>query len=93
MDRVEQESIIFLGDLNYFFPKILTMHLKFSYTNYISIGFNLKSTNQTLFAINGFGCGLQSRDELLIEITRYKGNIRNSNIITGQEEILSETFL
>ena len=54
-DEVEQESFVFLGDLNYLSSKNINNSLKeFSYLNYDAIGFNLKSSNQTFIGINGF---------------------------------------
>tara|TARA_Y100000589_G_C26725892_1_gene455645 strand:- start:91 stop:276 length:186 start_codon:yes stop_codon:yes gene_type:complete len=48
-----------------------------------TIGFNLSSSNKTFLAINGCEYGFQSKNDLLIEITGYNGDLENINISSG----------
>jgi len=82
---VEQESFLFLGDLDYLTSKCINNALKESYyLDFDTIGFNLKDQQKTFIAINGSKSGFQLNKDLVIEITGYSGNLENINIINNQ---------
>lgn len=86
-DAVEQESFVFLGNLNYLSEKNINKALKQSFlSDFDAVGFNLISNNKTFIAINGTGKGFQSKNDLIIDITGFSGEIENINIFNDKSQ-------
>ena len=49
-----------------------------------AIGFNLISNNKTFIVINGSDKGFQSKNDLIIDITGFSGEIENINIFNDK---------
>ncbi len=82
---VEQESFLFLGDLDFLTSNCINNALKEScYLDFDTIGFNLKDQQKTFIAINGSKSGFQLNRDLVVEITGFSGNLENINIINNQ---------
>ncbi len=84
-DAVEQESFIFLGNLNYLSERNINKALQQSFlSDFDAVGFNLISNNKTFIAINGSNKGFQSKNDLIIDITGFSGEIENINIFNDK---------
>ena len=82
----ERQTFINLGELNYLSEKSINKALKLqSSEDFNTLCFNITSSNKTYLAINGSGLGFQRKNDLLIEITGYSGELEKINIINNEE--------
>ena len=82
----EKQTFMDLGELNYLSAKSINKAIREeSCEDFNTLCFNITSSNKTYLAINGLGLGFQDKNDLLLEITGYKGALENINVITSEE--------
>ena len=86
---VNQNEFLFLGNIDFLTPKSINKSLKnHSSFDYDAVGFNIEESGKTYVAINGCNCGFQSKNDLLIEITGYTGDLNNIKISNDNQLLL-----
>ena len=91
---VDQNEFLFLGDIAFLTPKNINKALKNNSSfDYDAVGFTIEESGKTYVAINGCDCGFQSKNDLLIEITGYTGDLNNINISNGNQLLLDDLII
>tara|TARA_B100001093_G_scaffold267867_1_gene256191 strand:- start:415 stop:1539 length:1125 start_codon:yes stop_codon:yes gene_type:complete len=82
----EKQTLMNLGELDYLSAKSINKALEEnSNKDFNTICFNVISSNKTFLAINGSGLGFQGKNDLLLDITGYTGELENINILSTGE--------
>ena len=93
-DAKEKGSFMHLGELNYLSAKTINKALREeSCLDFNTVCFNITSSNKTFLAINGSELGFQGKNDLLIEITGYTGELEKINISSSEVFINSNLFI
>ena len=82
----EKQTFMHLGELDFLSEKSINNVLREeSCEDFNTLCFNITSSNKTYLAINGLGLGFQNKNDLLIEMTGYIGELENINIINNEK--------